>query len=318
MSTTELGAETSTEKSLEESLSQAFDASESSSGEGTGTTAEATAHPTGVSGEPNASLEAPKHWSEGDRTLFSKAPREVQQRWIDRETEQQRGVDAKFQEIAGFRRQREEWDEMFRPYSRDLELNGISQTQFLQRLIGGHKYLSESPKEAFLWLANQYGVDPKTLFESRESNPQFDKLNEGFQSLKQELNGFKTSAQQAEHQANLSKVESFATAKDDKGQLQHPYFDEVAQDVLALMKGGLKDLSQAYAKAVRMNDGVWQKSQASAETQRKAAADAQRKADIDKAKRAGVTSETTTAVNGSAKPKSLQESLEKAFDGWGT
>lgn len=316
MSTNEAGAETST-GSLEDDLARAFDASENSSGVDSGSTAEATAQGNPVSGEPNASLEAPKHWSEGDRTLFSKAPREIQQRWVDRETEQQRGLDAKFQEIAGFRREREQWDEMFSPYKRDLELQGISSTQFLSRLLAGHKYLIDSPKDAFLWLANQYGVDPKTLFESRESNPQFDKLNQGFQSLQQKLEGIETERKRAEQQANLSRVESFAQAKDDKGQLLHPHFDEVAEDVLALMRGGLKDLDKAYTKAVRMNDAVWQKSQAASQAQAKAAADAQRKAEIDKAKRAGVTSETTTAVNGSAKPKSLQESLEKAFDGWG-
>lgn len=316
MSTNEAGAETST-GSLEDDLARAFDASESSSGVDSGSTAEATAQGDPVSGEPNASLEAPKHWSEGDRTLFSKAPREIQQRWVDRETEQQRGLDAKFQEIAGFRREREQWDEMFSPYKRDLELQGISSTQFLSRLLAGHKYLIDSPKDAFLWLANQYGVDPKTLFESRESNPQFDKLNQGFQSLQQKLEGIETERKRAEQQANLSRIESFAQAKDDKGQLLHPHFDEVAEDVLALMRGGLKDLDKAYTKAVRMNDAVWQKSQAASQAQAKAAADAQRKAEIDKAKRAGVTSETTTAVNGSAKPKSLQESLEKAFDGWG-
>jgi hypothetical protein len=317
MSTTELGAETSTERSLEDDLTRAFDASENSSGEEPGTTAEATAQGTPVSGEPNASLEAPKHWSETDRSLFSKAPREVQQRWIDRETEQQRGLDAKFQEIAGFRREREQWDEMFKPYARDLELQGISSTQFLSRLLAGHKYLLDSPKEAFLWLANQYGVDPKTLSESREANPHLDKLNQGFQSLEQKVNGFMSAQQQAEHRAALSRVEAFSTAKDEKGQLLHPYFDEVAEDVLALMKGGLRDLDKAYAKAVRMNDGVWQKSQAAAQTQAKADADAKRKAEIDKAKRAGVTSETTTAVNGSAKPKSLQDTLEEKFANWG-
>lgn len=317
MSTPELGAETSTERSLEDDLSRAFDASENSSGEDKGTTAEATAHHEGVSGEPNASPEAPKHWSEGDKTLFAGLPPAAKQRWIDREAEQQRGVDAKFQEIAGFRREREQWDEMFKPYARDLELQGISSTQFLSRLLAGHKYLLDSPKEAVLWLANQYGVDPKTLFESRESNPHLDKLNQGFQSLEQKVNGFMTAQQQAEHRAALNRVETFAQAKDDKGQLLHPYFNDVAEDVLALMKGGLKDLDKAYAKAVRMNDDVWQKSQAATEAAKKAAADAQRKADIDKAKRAGVTSETTTAVNGSAKPKSLQDTLEEKFANWG-
>src|SRR3954469_9396271 len=215
MSTTELGAETLTERSLEDDLTRAFDARENSSGADPGTTAEATAQGNPVSGEPNASPEAPKHWSEGDKTLFAGLPPAAKQRWIDREAEQQRGVDAKFQEIAGFRREREQWDEMFKPYARDLELQGISSTQFLSRLLAGHKYLLDSPKEAFLWLANQYGVDPKALFESRESNPHLDKLNQGFQSLEQKVNGFMTSQQQADHRAALGRVESFAQAKDD-------------------------------------------------------------------------------------------------------
>lgn len=320
MNETETGAETSTgQESLEESLSRAFDASENSSGEGTTPTADATAQPSqAVSGEPNASpVEAPRHWSENDRTLFATLPPTVQKRWIDRETEQQRGLDAKFQEIAGFRRQREQLDDLLAPYNRDLELQGMSGIQFLQRLVSGHKYLLDSPKEAFLWLAQQYGVDPKALLESREqSNPQVDKLNQGFQSLQQKVDGFFTAQQQAAFQGNLDRVQTFATATDEKGQLLHPYFDEVSNDVLALMKGGLRDLDKAYAKAVRMNDQVWEKSQATAKQQQQAAADAQRKAEIDKAKRAGVTSETKTA-NGSTKPKSLQDALEAGFANWG-
>lgn len=307
------GAETSAGPTLEESLGRAFDAGSSSSGEGAATTAETSAQSSTVSGEPaQAILEAPKHWSEGDRTLFGKAPREIQQRWIDREAETERGINAKFQEIAGFRREREQLDEMFGPMARDLELQGLSRTQLIQSMLGVQKFLLEKPAEALRWLASQYGVDPKTLAEAPASNPQFDSLNSRFQSLENQLKGFVTGQQQAELRSNLDRVEAFATAKDEKGQPLHPYFDEVAEDVLALMKGGLKDLDKAYAKAVRMNDAVWEKSQAAAAQAKRQQADAQRQADVDKAKRAGVTS-SGSAANGTAKPKSLQESLEAAF-----
>lgn len=309
------GTETSTD-SIESELSAAF-GTESPSAE-SAQAADATAQSQTVSGEALTALEAPKHWNEGDRGLFGKAPREIQQRWIDREKEQQKGLDGKFQEIAGFRREKEQLDEMLAPYARDLELQGISRPQFIGSLVGAHKFLLENPPEALKWLAQQYGVDLATLTEQSAPDPQLAKLNKGFQSIEQRLNGFVTAQQQAEHQANFSKVTSFAEAKDEKGQPLHPYFDEVASDVLALMKSGIRDLDTAYTKAVRMNDEVFAKVQAGKAVQSETDKRRQQQAEIDKAKRAGVTSVAREAANGATRPSTLKEDLEAGFANWAT
>lgn len=258
-------------------------------------------------------LEPPKHWADADKTLFAKAPPEIQQRWLAREAEQQKGLDGKFQEIAGFKREREVLDEMFAPLARDLELRGISRPQFIQSLLGAHKYLASEPQKAIRWLAEQYNVDLSTLNEQAQSNPQAEALMREIHGLKTQVNGFMSVQQQAEHQANYGKVESFAEAKDDKGQLLHPHFDEVAADVLTLMKAGTKDLGQAYTKAVRMNDEVWTKVQAEKAAADKKAADIARLNEINKAKRAGVTSETREAKDKSASPSTLRQDLEAQF-----
>lgn len=309
------GTETSTD-SISDDLSAAFSTESPSAEVAQPADATAQAHP--VSGEAIAALEPPKHWNEGDRGLFSKAPREIQQRWIDREKEQQKGLDTKFQEIAGFRREKEQLDELLTPYTRDLELQGISRPQFIGSLVGAHKFLLENPPEAIKWLAQQYGVDLTSLTETASPNPQLDKLNQGFQSLDKRLNGFLTAQQQAEHKANFDKVTSFAEAKDEKGQPLHPFFDEVAADVLALMKSGIRDLDAAYLKAVRMNDEVFAKVQASKAAQTEVESRKRQQAEIDKAKRAGVTSQAREATNGSTRPSTLKEDLEAGFASWAT
>lgn len=309
------GTETSTD-SISDDLSAAFSPETVAD---SAQTADATAQPSqAVGGEAEAALEAPKHWSEADRTLFGTAPRPIQQRWIDREREQQKGLDAKFQEIAGFRREREQLDEMFAPMARQLELQGTSRTQLIQSMLGVQKFLLENPNEAVKWIAQQYGADLAALNEPSKSDPQFDRLNQGFQSLEKRLNGFVSAQQQAEHQANLGKVENFASAKDEKGQPLHPFFDDVAEDVLALMKSGIRDLDTAYTKAVRMNDEVFAKVQAQKAAQASATAKTKQQAEIDKAKRAGVTSQAREASNGAARPSTLKEDLEAAFAGYGT
>lgn len=258
-------------------------------------------------------LEPPKHWADADKQLFAKATPEIQQRWLAREVEQQKGLDGKFQEIAAFKREREVLDEMFAPLARDLELRGISRPQFISSLLGAHKYLVAEPQKALRWLADQYGVDVSTLTEQAQSNPQEDMLMREIHGLKNQVNGFFTAQQQAEHSVNLGKVETFAQAKDDKGNPLHPHFDEVANDILTLMKSGTKDLDAAYNKAIRMNDEVWTKVQAEKAAADKKAADIARLNDINKAKRAGVTSESREAKNGSASPSTLRQDLEAQF-----
>lgn len=284
--------------------------------------ADATAQGKPASGEATKvteQAEAPKHWAEADKALFAKAPLEIQQRWLAREAEQQKGLDAKFQEVAGFRREKEALDELFAPLSRDLELNGISRVDFTRRMLGVHNILRDDPKQAFRWLAEQYGFDLSTLNEQeQQSNPQLDKLMKSFQTIESRVNGFVSQQTQQEHQANLGKVENFATAKDDKGNLLRPHFDEVAADILVLVKNGTKDLDAAYNKAIRMNDTVWTKVQAEKAAADKKAADIARLNDINKAKRAGVTSNAPEAKGGSERPSTLRDDLTAGFANFGT
>jgi hypothetical protein len=322
MSDPELGTETST-PSIEDSLAAAFEGATST--EDSGTTAPAAAPGSPASGEQNAALsplDPPKHWSEVDRTLFGKAPREIQQRWIDREAETARGLDTKFQEIAGFRREREQYQQILQPYLRDLELAGQSPPQFIGALVGWHKYLQENPREGLLKLATTYGVDPKTLLAQEEAtDPKFTQLNTKLTQVQSQVEGFMTQAQQHDHQQRLAHVQSFAEAKGEDGKPAHPYFEEVSQDIAHLMaaakqSGNPITLEVAYNKALRMNDQVFEKVQSEKALAKSQAEDAKRKAEVDKAKRAAATNGAGSS-HGSAKKLTLEQELEAKFDGWG-
>lgn len=307
------GAETSAE-SLHDELTKAF--GEETSAKDPGTTASAARET--ASDEQNRAeepLEAPKHWKDEDKALFGKAPRDIQGRWISREAEITKGFDQKSQEAARLRREQEALDEILSPYVRDLELRGQTKPQFIQALVGWQRYLAENPKEALLRLAQQFGVDPATLTEST-GDPALAQVDQRFGQLETKLDTFLGQHQQAQFQANLNKVETFASAKDEKGQLLHPFFDDVAEDILKLQKAGERDLDQAYKKAIRMNDEVFAKVDAQRKLGETQKADTERKAKIDKAKRAAIGGETAGG-NGATKPKSLRDDLAAAFDGWG-
>lgn len=316
MSIQDTGAETPTGFNSDD-LASALDSA--TTNQDTGTTATA---PAGVtqSGEQNADqspLEAPKHWDDRFKAQFGKVPREVQSLWLDWDKHQARSYDTKFQELAGFRRERERFDELFAPYARDLELAGVDRGQFVQSLLAGHRYLQESPRDALLWLAQQYGVDPKVLTEAPEgADPKLAGLVSEIDGLKRQLTGFTSSAQQREQQQRLEQVRSFAEAKGADGKPLRPYFNDLKADILTLVKAGVTDLEQAYNKALRMNDDVYARHQAESSAAKQKEADAKRQADIDRARRAAAGNESR--ATGSTGDKSLDAELREAFAAWGT
>lgn len=316
MSTPDTGAETPTGFNSDD-LASALDSATTT--QDTGTTATAPAGETS-SGEQNADqspLEAPKHWDDRFKAQFGKVPREVQSLWLEWDKTQARSYDTKFQELAGFRREREQLDEMFQPYMRDLELAGVSRQQFVGSLLAGHRYLQESPREALLWLAQQYGVDPAALTQTpQDADPKLAGLMSEVAGLKQQLTGFTSSQQQQQHAAKVDQVRSFAEAKGADGKPLRPYFNELKSDILTFVRAGVTDLEQAYDMALHRNKEVYARHQAEQAAAQKKADDAKRQADIDRARRAAAGNESRST--GSAGEKSLDAELRDAFASWAT
>lgn len=327
--------ETSSEPtSIEQELATAFDSAETPAAD-SGKPDTATAQADGsqappVSGdqpkpEQAQPLEVPKHWNEADKALFAKAPHEIQERWIARETEQQKGLDEKFRDIASFKKERDELDTIFEPFKRDMELNGVSRVGAINQLIAANKFLNESPLEALRWLAQMHGVDPAALAAADDgtqapSDPRFDELRQNYTQLNSKVDSYLKTQTDALTKQNTDRVNAFADAKDESGELLNPYFDEVSEEILQLMAGA-KALGKempvevAYKKAIRGNDEVSAKIEADKAKKKAAKDDAERIARVAKAKRASVGTDAQGA-NGSAPPKTVEDELSQALEGW--
>jgi hypothetical protein len=274
-----------------------------------------TTAPEGVSGDP-IPLEAPKHWAEADRTVFVKAPREIQQRWLSREDEVQKGFSKHGQELARYKKDMESYDEVFKPLDQDLKLNGLSRHQFTKQLVEWNNYLAKDPSNALRAIAERFGVDLKSLTQGTpQTDPQLAGVLNKVGSLEQQLKAREQAEREATMKANHDRVTAFADAKGQDGKPQHPFFDDVAEDVIKLLRAGERDLEVAYKKAVRMNDDVYAKFQAEQTKAQAEAKDREQKARVDKAKRAAVGSEGEGT--GSTKPKTLRDDLAAGFAGWG-
>lgn len=267
----------------------------------------------GAGGEPSP-LEAPSHWPETDRGLFGKAPREIQQHWIDRDKRYSQGYDKVSQELAQHKRDRESYDEIFRDIDRDLGLSGMNRQQFVSQLVQWNGYLSKDPVSAMRALSERLGVDLKTLIDAPAQDPQISGVRKEVETLKQQLTSQERARQQETYRSHLSSVERFAAATGQDGKPLRPHFDEVANDVIRLIKAGERDLEAAYNKALRMNDKVWEKVQAEQAQTKQKQQEADRKTRVDAAKRAAVG--TSGEGTGSAQSKSLREDLEAAFSSW--
>jgi hypothetical protein len=186
-----------------------------------------TSAPEGVSGEPVA-LEPPKHWADADRGLFTKAPREIQQRWLSREDEVQKGFSKHGQELAAFKKDRESFDEIFGNLDQELQLNGLSRPQFVKQLVAWNDFIARDPVTALRQLAGRFKVDLKTLTENPASttDPQVRTALSKIDELANKLTAREQSDLERAREQRRAAVEEFATAKGADGKPLRPYFDD--------------------------------------------------------------------------------------------
>ncbi|MCK9622140.1 MAG: hypothetical protein M0R47_16590 [Methylobacter sp.] len=134
------------------------------------------------------------------------------------------------------------------PYRDMLQQFGLNEHQVVENSLGWNRALTsgsvEARQQAFIKLGTDLGIIPQ------EGQPQIDPRTQELQQRVERMERESQQRQQAEYQQNYSKVASEveAFASDP----EHPYFEEVADDVIALLQTGL-DLKDAYEKAVWAN-----------------------------------------------------------------
>ena len=246
-------------------------------------------------------------WDKLDKgeALSQDEARSLLQYNVQRENEFKKGVSAYKAEADNAR----SLTEAISPFVPELQKNGIHPAAWINNLGRAHMILSQAPYqqkvELFSKLAQDYGIDINSAYSGENTtqyqDPQAFALQQQIQQLQQQVQQVGSWKEQQEQGVLMSEIQRFSSDAE-----KHPHFEAVREQMAQLLENGLaNDLETAYAKAVRLNDEVWQTEQNRLlQNATKQATQAQR---VAKAKAAAVSPKSVTpnsqTTQGSAKDR---------------
>jgi hypothetical protein len=290
-----------------------FPTHEQSEPEGEGESPELSAEPEHQEASPELTPASapPKTWPKEMHDHWGKTPKEVQDYWNTREKQMLDGLE-QYKSDATFAKQIKE---TLNPYMATINALGVDAPTAIRSLLNAdHQLRVGSPSQKvqyFQHLARQYGVDLGGMGQQHENETQIDPR---IQQLQDELHGLKqvihTGNQQhldSERQKIQNEVNSFAS--DPK----HPYFDEVSEEIVALLKTGAT-LEDAYEKAVWANPVTRQKEMSRVQTEQQAALKAKAISEAEaKKKAASVNLRNRDSQRTPTGPRATMSGLDSAL-----
>ena len=266
-------------------------------------------------------LEAPKNWSDDVKKVFDTLPAESQEFMIKRDKEMTSDYTKKTQDLAEQRKNIEALDKVLQPARQNIQATGIGEAEYISRLLNADQALRTNPKMALRQLAQGYGINLSSLEDESESwndpDPQIAQLMQQNQQIMSELNQFKQQNIQSTVAQTEQTVEQFSTKTDAKGDLMHPHFDKVRVKMGNLIDAGeAKGLDDAYKKAVRLDDDLYEETLKNSQLTVKKQEDSKRKAAVEKARKVKPSS-SANPPKGSVKATDLDSLLMTNIEGAG-
>lgn len=295
-------------------------------------------------------IEPPVNWKAADKELFKKLPPDAQKIVIDRQKEMDADYTRKTQAIAAFKSRYDPVDKIFEPHREVMKQKGFTEASLVAAWSNVEQRLVKEPIEVIAGLVNGYKVDPAKLAarlgiksapaaEGEEAPAPVIQLPPDVQAklarldqIEQQVSGLTNQERIRKEQATaagearvMNEIEQFKSAKDDKGNLSHPHFEEVEAQMshlaLAAKQAGqsLPPLKELYETAVWANPSTREKLR-TADTQQ-----AEQKRKDEARAKAAAAKKASSSVTGAPGPgqatnqgrqsdKSLREQLEEAAD----
>mgnify|MGYP003147987059 CR=1 FL=1 len=203
-------------------------------------------------------LTAPKHWPKEEQDKFNVLDADTQHLVMDRFKAMEGDYTRKTQAIAKYKKRNEALDEIYGPFRDDFQRAGMDDVAATRQLLAAHKYLREDPQQAIKWLAKSYGVDLTAVNDDTATDeyadPQMKAMQQQIAQLQGTINNQQQQAQNMQKQEVQAMIDNFQTAKDADGNLKHPHFDVVQNQMSGLISSGVaKDIESAYEMAVYAN-----------------------------------------------------------------
>jgi hypothetical protein len=192
--------------------------------------------------------DVPKSWAKEVHDLWAKIPTEGQAQITLREEQMLKGLDGyKADATVG-----KQVKDVFAPHAQLLQQQGVDPVKAVQYFMAAHSKLSTLPLPErtayFLNLGKTFGINlqPGQGQEPVKLPPEVEALQKRLTGIESALTAQQQSALNAAQAKAGQEVETFASDK------AHPYFDEVADDIIVLINAG-HELKDAYDKAVWAN-----------------------------------------------------------------
>jgi hypothetical protein len=273
----------------------------------------------GVEAQPVATErpEPPKSWKADQRAHWDKLDPEVAKYIHQREQESQRGFD-------DYRAKVEPIVQSIQPHMDELRQQGVQPEVVVRDLLYTRKLLAtgdEATKiQTLVNVAHAVGIPLQQMLQQSAALPQHMQhhIDPNVMAAQQRARDLENQMSQYQNQQH-AQIQAAAVAEVENFRSSHPFVDQLGPEMQRLLQAGMAtDLDSAYSKALRLNDELFTKHQA---TQRDAA-EKNRRIEADKAAKAAkanaVSTRTATpgalaATTGGA-PKGRRAALEESFD----
>ena len=267
-------------------------------------------------------LDAPQHWLAADKERFNGMPRDAQEYVLERDKSMTADYTRKTQDVAQIRQAYEPLHHVLNPMRQALQQSGISEAEYVARLIQADRNLQQNPYGAIQQLARNAGINLEALEQPQaatvqQPDPQVNALQQQVQQLQGYVQGNEERAAQERQAGLLSQIDSFSAQTDADGNVAHPHFDALRVTMGQLIEAGAAaDLEDAYSKALRLDDTLYQQSLEAERTKVKAAAEKRRKEAVAKAKKVP-SRRSANPPAGNMQSNNLDDILGNALDNAG-
>jgi len=241
----------------------------------------------------------PPSWKKDFHEAYAKAPPEVQQYVTQREEEMRRGIEP----LIPKAKMADEFMQAMAPFEQNIRSSGLPPAQAVATLMQADNILRNAPMEQRMAYARdllgQYGIDLSGMdWSTAPVDPRMVALQNQLQATQNTVSNLQQQSVEAHNAALLSEIEELSRGKE--------HFEAVRPAMAQLLQSGVAtSFEDAYEKAIRLDDGLYQSvfaaKQAQIDADKRKVADEAAKA----AKAAAVSVRTSTP--GRAPPTKAQD-----------
>ena len=254
----------------------------------------------------------PASWKKDYHDAWQTADDRLKEYAWQREEQMKAGV----QPLMEKARLADQFQEVLNPYMDTIRGLNIEPTQAVKALMEADHALRfsdpQQKQQLFMRLAQQYGVTLGGELQQQPFDPNISALQQELNRVRGEVMSWKEQQEQVQNQSLLGEINSFA--------MKAEHFEEARPTMISLLQSGVAaTLEEAYEKAIRLDDNLYQQvqqsRQAQADTQQKVVANQAAK----KARAAAVSVRSaapgaTTATKAQDRRSMLAEQFDNVAD----